>query len=317
MPNELDMISVIISTYNRCNDLKKALDSLFVQECDGSFETEILIADNNSSDKTKEIIQSYIPKFNGRLHYIFEPRQGKCYALNNAIEKAMGDIIAFTDDDVIVDKKWLMSIWKCFQEYNCDGIGGRIMPLYPNETPKWIKELRDLVGGPIVCYDYGEDIKIYKKEFILPFVGANMAFKRECFDKVGMFFENIGPGTGSMGDDTEFFKRLEKECMRLYYCGNALVWHKVDKRRMSLKYIAYWYIAQGRYSLLIDKKGEEEKLVRWFGVPRYLIRRIIEQILLLSLKVFNRRAFLELWKKLFRDIGRARQYRVLWAKERA
>lgn len=61
-----------------------------------------------------------------------------------------------------------------------------------------------------------------KRKFIdtmAPFVGANMAFKRDCFKKIGFFETNIGPGQGTRGEDTELFHRLRKKEMSLYYCG--------------------------------------------------------------------------------------------------
>lgn len=82
------LISIIISTYNRCESLKDTLDSLLNQEIDGSFDYEVIITDNNSKDKTKEVVESCKEKFNGRLRYLFEPQQGKSYALNRAIKES-------------------------------------------------------------------------------------------------------------------------------------------------------------------------------------------------------------------------------------
>jgi len=295
-------ISVIIATYNRCESLNDVLDTLLLQERTIDFDYEILVADNNSKDKTKEVIESYVPKFNGQLRYLFEPRQGKSFALNLGIKEAKGEIIAFTDDDVIVDKEWLLNIWKCFKNYNCDGIGGRILPLYPENTPKWLKDNEDILNGPIVFYDYGENIQIYNKKYILPFVGANMSFRKDCFFEYGLFRIDLGPGLDSMmGDDTDFFRRLEKAGKKLFYCGNALVWHKVDRKRASLKYIAKWNIASGKY---LVKKGDKNKKFKYsFGVPRYLFRDLSITLLFLIASSFSRKNFLKYWKAFFTNLG--------------
>lgn len=93
--------------------------------------------------------------------YFFEEKDGKSHVLNRGITVSGGDTIAFLDDDVIVDKNWLTNIWKCFKQYNCDAVGGRILPLYPKKTPRWAIENKDLLSGPIVRHDYGEETKIY------------------------------------------------------------------------------------------------------------------------------------------------------------
>jgi len=301
--------SVIISTYNRYKSLKDTLDSLLAQESNGDFDYEILVVDNNSKDKTKELVQSYVQKFNGRLRYLFEPRQGQSLALNLAIKKVKGEIIAFTDDDVILDKAWLLNLLQCFQKYACDGVGGRVLPLYGKNTPKWFKDNKNLLGGPIVYHDYGEATKLNDSLIMEPFVGANMAFRRKCFNEFGLFNTKLGPGTGSLGGDTEFFNRLTN-AKKLYYCGEALVWHPVDKERANLKYIARWCIAEGRYLATVEYKKVSNKAIYYWRIPRYLIRDVAEDfIFLLTYLLFNKRKFLKQWKTLFYTVGRIVEYK--------
>src|SRR3990167_2999593 len=92
-------LSVIIATYNRCENLKEALRTLYQQENDGTFDYEIIVIDNNSKDQTREVVESFIAKEGLKVRYIFEPIQGKVYALNTGITHAKGEIVAFTDDD--------------------------------------------------------------------------------------------------------------------------------------------------------------------------------------------------------------------------
>ena len=240
MGESKNFISVVICTYNRCESLKDTLNSLLIQKCEGNFDYEVIVVDNNSKDGTKEVVKEYEERFKGRLKYLFEPRQGLSYARNKGIKEAKGEIIAFTDDDCIVDREWLQNIWECFKRYKCDGLGGRVLPLYPENTPSWMKENKDLLSGPIVSHDYGEEIKIYDLDKMVPAVGANMAFKKSCFKELGLFREDIGAGKGMVGEDTEFFMRLLRKNKVLYYCGTALIWHKVEEKRMSLRYIGKW-----------------------------------------------------------------------------
>ena len=301
-------ISVIICTYNRCESLKDTLDSFLKLSKDAIFNYEIIIVDNNSNDRTKVIVGTYKQKFDGILKYIFEPQQGVSYARNRGIIESKGEILVFTDDDVTLDNNWIASIHNCFRTTNCDGLGGRILPQYPNGTPGWIRKHKRVLAGPLPYYDYGTDSKIFAVKGMMPFVGANMAYKKKCFDDAGLFREDLGPGKGTMGDDTEVFLRIQKHGFLLVYCGNALVWHRMEKNRMNLRYIARWWMASGRYTARV-KKEQEEGMVYLFGLPRYIFRELLENLLLLFINYFRKREFLKSWGLFFWDNGLLIEYR--------
>ncbi len=305
-------ISIIIATYNRCEHLKKILASLIKQERNTSFTFEIIVADNNSTDATKTVAESFKPRFNEDIKYLFESKQGKSYALNSAIQSAQGDIVVFTDDDVIADPDWLINIVECFKRYDCDGLGGRILPVYPPGTAQWIIDNADLLVGPIVYYDYGESLKPYVKP-MYEFLGANFSFKKNLFEESGLFRTDIGPGKGKLGEDTEITNRFLKAGKKLYYCGNAIIRHPVDSSRMSLKYIARWYFELGKYRTVIDEQGKiPTNLIYIAGVPRYLIGQILKQTLQLVLNILNTRNFLRIWINLFINIGKAKEIRHIY-----
>lgn len=314
----IPLVSIIIATYNRCQSLKGTLESLSQQTLDHSFDHEIIVVDNNSTDQTKTTVESFMPRFDGKLRYFLEPKRGKSNALNKGVKEARGEIIAFTDDDVIADPFWLMSMARCFKIHQCDFAGGRVLPLYQQETPRWIKDNADLLTGPIVRYDFGENVKRLEK-FQKPFhefIGANFALKKELFEEVGMFRADLGPGTGTMGEDTEFIKRLTKKNKIFYYCGKAVVWHPVDLKRTNLRYIARWNIAFGRYGILVSwEELLNKKLRYYFGIPRYLIREIIKNGLALCAAAFNKNKFLRKWSSFFIRIGWAIQIRQLYRKQ--
>ena len=89
-----------------------------MQDCEEGFDYEVIIVDNNSKSPRKDILEPYIRKFKGKIVYLSEPKQGKCFAVNTGIKNAKGDIIALTDDDIVADKYWLSNIYRCFKKYN-------------------------------------------------------------------------------------------------------------------------------------------------------------------------------------------------------
>lgn len=129
-----NLISVIICTYNRHESLKDTLNSLITQERDGSFDYEVIVVDNNSNDETKRIVNAYELQANDKLKYLFEPKQGKSYALNRGILESRGEAIAFTDDDAVADRNWVREIWLTFKMFNCDGVGESKTNLFRSKT---------------------------------------------------------------------------------------------------------------------------------------------------------------------------------------
>ena len=103
-------ITVILCTYNRCQSLARALNSLAASILPETIEWEVLVVDNNSSDQTKAVVSDFACRHPGRFRYRFEPQQGKSYALNAGIGEARGDILAFMDDDVTVEPVWLQDL---------------------------------------------------------------------------------------------------------------------------------------------------------------------------------------------------------------
>jgi glucosyl-dolichyl phosphate glucuronosyltransferase len=303
-------ISVIMATYNRCASLKDTLNNLLVQEVAGSFDYEILVVDNNSKDKTKEVINSYLPGFKGKLKYLFELRQGKSYALNTAVKEAKGEIIAFCDDDVIVDPMWIFKIGKFFKEFDCDAMGGRVLPLYTAKTPSWVIKNKDLLVGPVVRHDYGEDIKLYDRSLMRAFLGSNMAIKSGILNELGFFRTDLGPGQGSTGEDTDIFERLQKAGAKIYYNGQASVLHPVPEERITFRYLIKYYFVLGKY---YTKKNLAElvkdKPVCYFGVPRYLLKAAVVNLIKMISLIWNINKGLPFLIKMSIAFGEGFEYR--------
>src|SRR5271157_2306584 len=102
-------VSLIICTYNRCGSLLRTLESIAASE-PPSVEWEVLVVDNNSADQTRAAVEEFASRHPGRFRYVFEPNQGLSNARNAGILAARGAVIAFTDDDVIVDTSWLLNL---------------------------------------------------------------------------------------------------------------------------------------------------------------------------------------------------------------
>jgi glycosyltransferase involved in cell wall biosynthesis len=121
-------ITVILCTYNRCQNLAKALNSVAASRLPRSVEWEVLVIDNNSSDQTREVVEDFCRLHPRRSRCLFEPQQGKSHALNAGIREARGDVLAFMDDDVTVEPTWLQNLTTSLQDDEWAGAGGRPLP---------------------------------------------------------------------------------------------------------------------------------------------------------------------------------------------
>src|ERR1044072_3731378 len=108
-------ISAVITTYNRSEMLAAALEPLLGQDA-GGVRYEVVVVDNKSTHNTRATVESFINKGNPNLRYVFEPKQGIAHGRNAGIAAAKGDIIAFTDDDVVVTDNWIATIKQAFDE---------------------------------------------------------------------------------------------------------------------------------------------------------------------------------------------------------
>jgi glycosyltransferase involved in cell wall biosynthesis len=242
-------ITVILCTYNRCQSLASALDSLAASILPETIEWEVLVVDNNSSDQTAAVVKDFACRHPGRFRYRFEPQQGKSYALNAGIREAQGNILAFVDDDVTVEPMWLQNLTSALRDRQWAGSGGRILPARGFVPPQWLAldGPCNLVGALCAYFDPG-DVSGELKD---PPFGANMAFRKEMFARYGGFRTDLGPSPGSelRNEDTEFGRRLMAGGERLRYVPSAVVYHEIPEKRVRKEFFLAWWFDFGRGSL--------------------------------------------------------------------
>jgi glucosyl-dolichyl phosphate glucuronosyltransferase len=268
-------VSVILCTWNRSKTLAVVLASLEASVVPESVEWEVLVVDNNSTDDTRAVCESVAKRNPGRFRYFFEAKQGKSNALNTGIREASGKILAFTDDDVTVHQDWIAQTFDAFQQFDCSGIGGRIVPVWNCEQPAWVVfdgPYRHAAIGGIVHFEKGDA----PVELNVTATGANMAIRREIVQKYGPFRTDLSGNHADKrrlsdllgGEDTEYCRRLMRAGERFMYAPRAIVYHPVEQHRTTRKYLQSFSFQYGRWVARMGGMAEGMKTL--FGFPRYL-----------------------------------------------
>ena len=289
-------ITVVLCTYNRCDRLATALESVAVSRLPESVSWEVLVVDNNSTDQTCEVVERFASQYPGRFRYTFEPRPGKSHALNCAIPNTNAGILAFMDDDVKVEPDWLHMLTRIFDDPEYAGAGGRILPESEFTPPAWLETAGRYALAPLAMFDLGPVAgPLHEPPF-----GTNMAFRREVFARYGDFRRDLGPRPGSeiRSEDTEFGMRLLRGGEHLWYEPAAVVHHAIARDRVTKRYFLHWWFDKARGDL---REHGIPPGTRWYvaGFPLFLIRRLI--------------AWTLRWLLAFRPGPRFSAKRNLWA----
>lgn len=247
--------SVVLSTYNRGSMLGDAIQSLLLLD-PSSPRHEIIIVDNNSTDHTRELVESIIPSANGRLSYVFEPRQGLSYGRNAGIAASRGAIIAFTDDDVRVSPNWLVTLEETFKRYaDIAYIGGKVLPIWPGPLPSWFHYASH--SASLALCDHGDKVRDITPENFVCMVGANLAIRRHVFETIGAFdprFQHL-PGARSATEDHDFQIRMQRRGYRGLYQPEAIINAEVQAYRLRKRHHRRWHFDHGRAMVRMTPPG--------------------------------------------------------------
>jgi len=234
--------SIIVPTRDRCQILKQLLDSLKKLRGLERIQPEVIIGDNGSKDQTWGMLQETARQFPVPFRTLKVSRPGKCAVINEGIRLAKGDILAFLDDDVVVEPGWLEALESFFRENDNNYLAGQgvIRLQSPNSQDPEILRLVERYRT-IPNLEYTSEIKEVRS-----LNGANMAICRRVFEKAGNFDERLGPGASGTSEDVELALRILRGGMKIGYMRKAIVYHRVDRTRLTEAYFKSIHKHQGQ-----------------------------------------------------------------------
>lgn len=259
-------LSVIFCTYNREKYIYNALKSIAEQDFSRK-DYEIVLINNNSTDGTEMLCKKFetdYPDINFR--YFIETNQGLSYARNRGVEESKGNILVFVDDDATAFANYLSSIDSFFNSHpNVSACGGPIEPVYEIDKPKWLSHYTEqLIGGAL--YE-GDKIKPFKNGKYPG--GGNSAFRKEVFEKYGLFNVELGrKGSGLIGaEEKDLYDRLTKGKEEFYYLPQMGIYHYIPEKKLT----------ESHFKELTYSIGKSER-IRTLGISNKAYReRVISE----------------------------------------
>lgn len=233
-------VSVIIPTYNRSALLEGTVDSLLAQNYPAD-RFEIILVDNASTDDTPQVVARLVA-LNGRVRRMKEPRRGAHFARNAGATVSVGEILYFTDDDMIADPNLLSAIVVPFSmDANIGAATGRVLPKWETEPPVWV--LTHCRNELLSLNDLGESLILSDHD---PGVfSCHEAIRRDVFFKAGGFNPDTNAGTFVGDNETGLNIKVRNLGYRFAYAGESVTHHVIPASRMTQVYLNSRFADQG------------------------------------------------------------------------
>ncbi len=247
--------TVVIATYNGADRIGAVLDRLRCQIDTDSIEWEVIVVDNNSSDRTKEVVRRYQANWPKTipLRYEFEPQQGAGYARQHGTKVANSPLIGYLDDDNLPWINWVRSAYRFGQQYPEVGVfGSRIRGKFSTTPPANFER----IAAFLALTDRGPKPIPYKPEAkILP-PGAGLVVRRQAW------LDNVPEertladkfGAREAGEDLEVVLRIQQAGWPVWYNAHMWMHHDIPGHRLTREYLV--------------------KLCRGIGLSRYHTRML-------------------------------------------
>ncbi len=254
-------ISVLVCTRNRGTYIGKCVRSILQSELR---DMELLVIDQSDGKDTMDVVLAIDDP---RLRYLRTPTRGLSRARNIGIEASRAPIILFTDDDCYAEATWVEKVLQQFDDDpKREAVYGRVMAYGKGAEGQTCPTIMEVMEP--------RQVDGIGRERIQGAVGHgnNMAFRRECFVKHGLFHEWLGAGTPMTGgEDTDFSFRMLRAGARIYYSPEPVVhhdnWMSIEKSNKQLHgYVCSGAVVYTRYVL----RGSRTALaVQWYCFKDY------------------------------------------------
>lgn len=246
--------SVVICCYNSASRIIDTLDHLLRQKPVPGASVEIILVDNNSTDRTAEIASAHWEKSGSPFSFrtVKESRQGLSYARQCGIAESKFETIVFCDDDNWLDSSFVKTAFGLFQKHpDAVVLGGPIEGVYEKECPDWLRSQEAFLA----IGTFPKEGDITDERAFVP--GAGLVLRKSAYlalEKKGFqFFCSDRKGSKlSSGGDTELCYALVLAGGRVYYSSELKTKHFVPAGRMHWNYFCKLLAAIGAATVILN-----------------------------------------------------------------
>jgi len=264
--------TIAICTWNRKDLLDKTLEQMRQLEIPAGTRWEIVVVNNRCTDNTDEILAKHTGLLPVRR--VFEDKQGQSHARNAAAIAAHGELIIWTDDDVLVDPQWLAEMLAAARsrpEYSF--FGGPIEPWFEHDPPLWLLDNWPSINGAFAFRDLGtEQFEFDLKR--LPY-GANYAMRTKV-QREFPYNPKLGRvATGEIrGEETDVLHKLLAAGHRGWWVPTSKVKHFIPAERLTLDYIRRFFHGIGQTEFIRKGSQANRQSITPWERPRTLINAL-------------------------------------------
>lgn len=237
-------LTVAICTWNRAELLRRTLDSLTRTEPNSRGDWELVLIDNNSTDRTTEVCRAFERQL--PIHYTKESVQGHAASRNRALSVANGQFILWTDDDVEVSAGWLGAYRNAFERFpDASFFGGPIELRFLQAVPRWLSLHPQEIEGVFARRQLGDQPILLDKEH-LPF-GANFATRTDV-QRQFLFRTEFGRVAADVRgyDEIDVLGRMIDRGHHGRWVPDARVDHLIPPSRTTIRYVRDYFFGQGQ-----------------------------------------------------------------------
>ena len=241
----INMLSIIICTYNRAKYIGPLLDSISKNDYPTS-DYEIILVDNNCTDNTRGVCEQFVathPEI--RLRYVVETEQGLSAARNKGVKEAKGEVIIYVDDDALVDTDYIRIYAEHFAAHpETMAAGGPIEPLYETQEPSWMSPYTKALLT--AWMNYGDKVREYPNGRYPG--GGNAAYRKTVFDQVGLFNTELGRKGSALlaSEEKDIFDKMKALGMLVLYLPTPVLHHIIPQAKLEEDYFNRLTLQIGR-----------------------------------------------------------------------
>lgn len=242
--------SLVVCTRDRIEGLKDTLAAFAAQRLPEGKTVEILVIDNDPRGQAMAAVFDFAAESPFPVRYFHEPGDGLSAARNRALREARGEILLFTDDDVIPDLDWLYEMSRAYESSGAGVLGGPVRALWEK------KPVESLLGcgaalSRLALLDRGPDpveIRSFDGDMIY---GANMVLDRREALRAGGFSPLFDTSRVQRGGDTEIIYRILRPGAHALYVPAAAVLHRIPAHRTRKRYLCRVSFHGGRAKAIL------------------------------------------------------------------